>query len=49
MIVTPTRELALQIDGVLAQFLEHLPQFTHISLIGGNSPSVDVDKIIRHG
>lgn len=35
LIVSPTRELASQIDEVLTKFLKHLPQFSHLVLIGG--------------
>lgn len=35
LIISPTRELASQINEVLAQFLKHLPQITHLQLIGG--------------
>lgn len=35
LIISPTRELASQIDEVLSKFLEHLPQFTHLQMIGG--------------
>ena len=49
VIVTPTRELALQIDEVLSQFLSHLPDFSHMLLIGGNNPMLDVEKMQEHG
>ena len=49
VIVTPTRELALQIDEVLSQFLSHLPDFTHMLLIGGNNPMLNVEKMQEHG
>ena len=35
LIISPTRELALQIDEVLTNFLKHLPQLSHLVLIGG--------------
>ncbi|KAI0208699.1 ATP-dependent RNA helicase DDX55 [Lamellibrachia satsuma] len=49
VIVTPTRELAIQVDEVLTQFLTHLPDFTHMLLIGGNNPMLDVEKMQEHG
>lgn len=49
LIVTPTRELAMQIDDVISQFVKNLPQFTHLLMIGGNNPSADVDKFIENG
>jgi hypothetical protein len=49
VIVTPTRELAIQIDEVIAQFVVNLPQFTHSCLIGGNNPANDVEKFIANG
>ena len=35
LIISPTRELASQIDEVLAKFLRNSPQFSHSVLIGG--------------
>ena len=35
LIISPTRELASQIDEVLTKFLENMPQFSHLVLIGG--------------
>lgn len=49
LIVTPTRELAIQIDDVLSHFVRNLPQLTHMLMIGGNNPSADVDKFLENG
>lgn len=37
LIISPTRELASQIDEVLTKFLQNIPQLTHLVLIGGAS------------
>ncbi|KAJ8245050.1 hypothetical protein GJAV_G00276200 [Gymnothorax javanicus] len=44
LIVTPTRELALQISEVMARFIESFSQFRQILLIGGSNPIADVEK-----
>lgn len=49
LVVTPTRELALQISGVMGQFLQKFPQFTQILLIGGTNPIEDVEKFKDKG
>ncbi|CAH1801905.1 unnamed protein product [Owenia fusiformis] len=49
IIITPTRELALQIDGVLSTFTKHTPQFTQILCIGGNNIEADLEKIKENG
>ncbi|XP_033978943.1 ATP-dependent RNA helicase DDX55 [Trematomus bernacchii] len=49
LVVTPTRELALQISEVMKQFLQKFPQFTQILLIGGTNPIEDVEKFKEHG
>ncbi|XP_064603082.1 ATP-dependent RNA helicase DDX55-like [Liolophura sinensis] len=49
IILTPTRELAVQIDEVLSEFLIFTPQFTRILLIGGNNPQEDLDKLKSQG
>uniref|UniRef100_UPI00358E8ABD ATP-dependent RNA helicase DDX55 isoform X2 n=1 Tax=Myxine glutinosa TaxID=7769 RepID=UPI00358E8ABD len=49
IIVTPTRELALQIEEVLQHFTRHTPQFSQILLIGGNNPLVDIKKLRENG
>ena len=49
VIITPTRELAIQIDEVLGEFLAFIPQLTHTLLIGGNNPIEDVTKFDKHG
>uniref|UniRef100_A0AAR2LDR3 ATP-dependent RNA helicase n=1 Tax=Pygocentrus nattereri TaxID=42514 RepID=A0AAR2LDR3_PYGNA len=49
LIITPTRELAIQISEVMGQFLEEFPQFRQILLIGGSNPIEDVEKFKTHG
>ncbi|XP_060699298.1 ATP-dependent RNA helicase DDX55 [Hemiscyllium ocellatum] len=49
LIITPTRELAIQIDEVIRQFLVHFPQFRQIIFIGGNNPMEDVQKFKQQG
>lgn len=49
IIITPTRELAIQIDEVLAHFNKPFPQFSQTLLIGGSNPAEDVEKLKEHG
>ena len=49
LIVTPTRELAVQIVEVIASFLEDLPQFEQLLLIGGVNPVADLKKLQEKG
>ncbi|XP_034752008.1 ATP-dependent RNA helicase DDX55 [Etheostoma cragini] len=49
LVVTPTRELALQISEVMEHFLQKFPQFTQILLIGGTNPIDDVEKFKDQG
>lgn len=49
MVITPTRELALQISEVMEHFLQKFPQFTQILLIGGSNPIEDVEKFKDRG
>uniref|UniRef100_A0A8C4Q788 ATP-dependent RNA helicase n=2 Tax=Eptatretus burgeri TaxID=7764 RepID=A0A8C4Q788_EPTBU len=49
IIVTPTRELAVQIEEVLQHFTRHTPQFSQILLIGGNNPLGDIKKLQENG
>ncbi|XP_072271934.1 ATP-dependent RNA helicase DDX55 [Pyxicephalus adspersus] len=49
IIITPTRELAIQIDEVLTHFTKHFPQFSQILLIGGSNPVEDVKKFKENG
>ncbi|KAJ8261458.1 hypothetical protein COCON_G00171810 [Conger conger] len=44
LVVTPTRELALQISEVIGLFIQRFPQFRQILLIGGSNPIDDVEK-----
>lgn len=49
LVITPTRELALQISEVMETFLKKFPQFTQILLIGGTNPIEDVEKFKEQG
>lgn len=50
LIISPTRELASQIDEVLTKFLINLPQFTHLQMIGGAHTVVqDIRDFTSHG
>ncbi|XP_040053338.2 ATP-dependent RNA helicase DDX55 [Gasterosteus aculeatus] len=49
LVITPTRELALQISEVMALFTSKFPQFTQILLIGGTNPIDDVEKFKENG
>ncbi|KDR12156.1 ATP-dependent RNA helicase DDX55 isoform X2 [Zootermopsis nevadensis] len=43
IIISPTRELAIQTSQVLAHFLHHSDHLTQMLLVGGNSVAADVD------
>ncbi|XP_035936393.1 ATP-dependent RNA helicase DDX55 isoform X3 [Halichoerus grypus] len=49
IIITPTRELAIQIDEVLAHFTKPFPQFSQILWIGGRNPGEDVARFKEQG
>ncbi|KAM6155786.1 ATP-dependent RNA helicase DDX55 [Rhynchocyon petersi] len=49
IIITPTRELAIQIDEVLSHFTKHFPQFSQILWIGGRNPGEDVERFKAQG
>ncbi|XP_046873802.1 ATP-dependent RNA helicase DDX55 [Hypomesus transpacificus] len=49
LVITPTRELALQISEVIGQFIQKFPQFKQILLIGGSNPIDDVEKFKEQG
>lgn len=49
IVITPTRELAIQIDEVLSHFTKHFPQFSQILWIGGRNPGEDVERFKHHG
>uniref|UniRef100_T1JNC1 ATP-dependent RNA helicase n=1 Tax=Strigamia maritima TaxID=126957 RepID=T1JNC1_STRMM len=49
LIITPTRELAIQIAEVIGHFLQFLPQFSQILFIGGNNPILDVKQFVEDG
>ncbi|XP_036133034.1 ATP-dependent RNA helicase DDX55 [Molossus molossus] len=49
IIITPTRELAVQIEEVLSHFTKPFPQFSQILWIGGRNPGDDVARFKEHG
>ncbi|XP_053728563.1 ATP-dependent RNA helicase DDX55 [Synchiropus splendidus] len=49
LVITPTRELALQISEVFHTFMVKFPQFTQILMTGGSNPIEDVDKFKQQG
>lgn len=49
LVITPTRELALQISEVMETFIQKFPEFTQITLIGGSNPIEDVEKFKDQG
>ncbi|XP_069021926.1 ATP-dependent RNA helicase DDX55 [Embiotoca jacksoni] len=49
LVITPTRELALQISEVMEKFIQKFPQFKQILLIGGSNPIEDVEKFKDQG
>ncbi|XP_061764147.1 ATP-dependent RNA helicase DDX55 [Nerophis ophidion] len=49
LIITPTRELAIQISEVMGHFIQKFPQFTQMLMIGGNNPMQDVEKFKEKG
>ncbi|XP_042636527.1 ATP-dependent RNA helicase DDX55 [Orycteropus afer afer] len=49
IVITPTRELAVQIDEVLSHFTKHFPQLSQILWIGGRNPGEDVERFKAQG
>ncbi|XP_070619254.1 ATP-dependent RNA helicase DDX55 [Erythrolamprus reginae] len=49
LIITPTRELAIQIDEVISHFIKYYPQFSQCLLIGGKNPMEDVERFKEWG
>ena len=50
LIISPTRELALQIHEVLVQFLKNMQQFSHLVMIGGANTIVrDIQEYSDNG
>lgn len=50
IVISPTRELALQIGEVLDMFLKHMnPPYTKMLAIGGNSVNIDVENFRNNG
>ncbi|XP_061173659.1 ATP-dependent RNA helicase DDX55-like [Saccostrea echinata] len=49
IIITPTRELAIQINEVLSHFLKHISDLTSLLLIGGENPIKDAEKFKANG
>uniref|UniRef100_A0A6J0UC31 ATP-dependent RNA helicase n=1 Tax=Pogona vitticeps TaxID=103695 RepID=A0A6J0UC31_9SAUR len=49
IVITPTRELATQIDEVISHFRKHFPQFSQCLLIGGKNPMEDIERFKAGG
>ncbi|KAK6190616.1 hypothetical protein SNE40_002443 [Patella caerulea] len=49
IILTPTRELAIQIDEVLKHFLKHVNQFQSVLFIGGSDVNADIENFKTNG
>lgn len=49
IILTPTRELAFQIQEVVSHFLKFQPQFTSYLVIGGVKPEADINHLTNKG
>ncbi|CAL1286821.1 unnamed protein product [Larinioides sclopetarius] len=49
IIISPTRELAAQTAEIVDLFLKHIPEFTSILLIGGESVNSDISNILENG
>jgi len=49
MIISPTRELAIQISQVIDEFLKELNQFTKALFIGGNKLIQDTGILRNKG
>lgn len=45
IVISPTRELAMQTSNVLENFLKNIPSLKQVLLIGGTSMENDVKKI----
>ncbi|KAH0625389.1 hypothetical protein JD844_014875 [Phrynosoma platyrhinos] len=49
IVITPTRELAVQIDEVISHFTKYFPQFSQCLLIGGKNPMEDIERFKEQG
>ena len=49
IIITPTRELAIQIHEVIQDFLKSVSDISLMLMIGGNSVESDVKKLNTDG
>lgn len=49
IILTPTRELAYQINEVVSHFLQYTPQFSSCLFIGGSTIQTDIEKFRSKG
>ncbi|XP_054613516.1 ATP-dependent RNA helicase DDX55 isoform X2 [Dunckerocampus dactyliophorus] len=49
LVITPTRELAIQISEVMQHFIQKFPQFTQMLMIGGSNTMEDVEKFKEKG
>ncbi|KAB0791498.1 hypothetical protein PPYR_03298 [Photinus pyralis] len=49
IVISPTRELALQTYSVLKQFLKHIKGIRDVLLVGGNNVDEDIQNIEKNG
>ncbi|XP_053136067.1 ATP-dependent RNA helicase DDX55 [Hemicordylus capensis] len=49
IVITPTRELAVQINEVISHFTKYFPQFRQCLLIGGKNPVEDIERFKERG
>ncbi|XP_014229237.1 probable ATP-dependent RNA helicase DDX55 homolog [Trichogramma pretiosum] len=46
IVISPTRELAIQISQILAQFLEEIPSLKQVLLLGGTTVQEDISRLL---
>lgn len=45
IIISPTRELAIQINEILQKFLDNIPDLKQVLLVGGTTIAEDADRL----